>query len=214
MVGATPARAGGSGSAVRAGSVRSADRADDQALRVGRIERRGIDGRGEARRVALGPQVDDQLAARQLAVEGVRQLGDVLVAHLVQHGEVGVAADRRQRHLQVRDLDAFGVQRAGDPRRDVAHERVAVERRAPASLTVAVDPAEERLALAIRRVVDVEVAVGGGLVARQDVEPGSHALSGPRRHLEDPRLRILAGQRVAQGRDARRLDRVDLVDQR
>ena len=105
------------------------DRADDQALRVGR-PRASASSTAAARR-AGSP------SARRLTISSPRDSSPssvcdssatLLVAHLVQHGEVAVAAGRRQRHLQVRDLDAVGVRAAlRDPRGDVADERVAVE---------------------------------------------------------------------------------------
>ena len=141
--------------------------------------------------VALGPQVDDQFAATTARRRGCATARRALVADQVQHRQIR----RRSSGVSVIFRCAISMpsalERVRQIRgRDVAHERVAVERpRRPAvtvQLTQPSSASPSRVGRRSRCPVGVAVA---RLVARQDVDPGVHALAGPRRHLDDPRLR-------------------------
>ena len=78
-------------------------------------------------RIALGTQVDDQLARPQIFLQAMAQLGEPLAADEIQHGEIADAFVGRQRGLEVRDLNIVLRQVSSDFLRKFEEKCVAVE---------------------------------------------------------------------------------------
>ena len=144
----------------------------------------------------------------------MRQLGAVLVAHLVEHRETALVVGR-QGHLEMRDLDATFVQTRLHAGGQVAEPGVAVKRSA-LQADAGVEPSQQGFAFAVDGVVNLQIRLRALAVAfdggHDRLEPFVEALAGTRRHHEDLRARKFALERGAQGGDPRRFDDIALVD--
>ena len=155
--------------------------------RVGRLCRQRADGFSpQDLRVAFRAQVDDELARVNDVLETERADRRGVRADGVHDAQVAVVFRRRQRHLEVSDFDVEAAQSALERFHQASEPVVTIE--CPTrEARCAVQPSEQRFAIGVLVVVDVQVRAT--LIFRsQDVrEPRRETRTGLRRDLEQHR---------------------------